>query len=167
MEREKYPGTHEYIFELKLGINSVLGLSAGELSNLVLDGLFALEDQGLLFPGVTEPEDCLRMAGMEPLGYRRSASEGLGDGAYRQLLASLRPPTGRKRELKDRLDEACETLGAAILRQRMLMAKMHGLSDKTFNPGALKDADRAGAEALLAAAEAITAVVETSAKPVL
>jgi hypothetical protein len=167
VKREKYPGTNEFIFELTLGINSVLGLSPGELSTLVVDGLFALEDQGLLFPGVTEPEDCLRMAGMQPIGYQRSERVPAADGAYRQLIANRRPPTGRKRELKDTLDEAVDALGAAMLRVRMLAAKMTSISDKCFDAGALKDADRASAAALLAAAEAITAAVESSTKPVL
>ena len=102
MKREKYPGTNEYIFELMLGINSALGFSSGELSTLVVNALFALEDQGLLFPGVTEPEDCLRMASMQPVGYRRSALEAPAARAGRRL------PTGRKRELKNRLDDAVE-----------------------------------------------------------
>ena len=73
MKREKYPGTNEYIFELMLGINSALRFSSGELSTLVVNALFALDEQGQLFPGITEPEDCLRMASMQPVGYRRSA----------------------------------------------------------------------------------------------
>ena len=161
MKREKYPGTNEYIFELMLGINSALSFSSGELSTLVVNALFALEDQGLLFPGVTEPEDCLRMASMQPVGYRRSALDAPAARAGRRL------PTGRKRELKNRLDDVAEMLGAAALRQRMLMAKMSSLSDKCSDPGDLKDADRASADALLTAAEAIIAAVEASAKPVL
>ena len=58
-------------------------------------------------------------------------------------------------------------LDAAVMRQRMLMAKMSSLSDKCSDPGELKDADRESAESLLAAAEAITVAVEASAKPVL
>jgi len=161
VKREQYPGTNEYIFELMLGINSALSFSSGELSTLVVNALFALEDQGLLFPGVTEPEDCLRMASMQPVGYRRSALEAPAARAGRRL------PTGRKRELKNRLDDVAEMLGAAALRQRMLMAKMSSLSDKCSDPGELKDADLASAEALLTAAEAIIAAVEASAKPVL
>ena len=161
MKREKYPGTNEYIFELMLGINSALGFSSGELSTLVVNALFALEEQGQLFPGITEPEDRLRMASMQPVGYRRSALDAPAARTGRRL------PSGRKRELKNRLDDVVETLGAAMLRGRMLMAKMSSLSDKCFDPGELKDADRASAEALLAAAEAIIAAVEASAKPVL
>ena len=161
MKREKYPGTNEYIFELMLGINSALRFSSGELSTLVVNALFALEEQGQLFPGITEPEDCLRMASMQPVGYRRSALDAPAARTGRRL------PTGRKRELKNRLDDVVEMLDAAVMRQRMLMAKMSSLSDKCSDPGELKDADRASAEALLAAAEAITVAVEASAKPVL
>lgn len=161
MKREKYPGTNEYIFELMLGINSALGFSSGELSTLVVNALFALEEQGQLFPGITEPEDSLRMASMQPVGYRRSALDAQAARTGRRL------PTRRKRELKNRLDDAVQMLDAAQLRQRMLMAKMSSLSDKCFDPGELQDADRASAEALLAAAEAIIAAVDASAKPVL
>jgi hypothetical protein len=167
VKREKYAGMNVYIFELTLGIHTALGLSAGELSTLIVDGLFILEDRGLLFPGVTEPEDRLRMAGMQPIGYQRSERVSAADGAYRQLSGNRRPPTGRKRELKDTLDEAVETLGAAMLHVRMLAAKMTAASDKCSEPGALKDADRASADALLTAAQAIIAAVEASAKPVL
>ena len=44
MKRGEYPGTYPYVFEIKLGINSALTLSSGELSTFVLDGLFALEE---------------------------------------------------------------------------------------------------------------------------
>jgi|SRR3984885_15155498 hypothetical protein len=66
-----FPDTHHYIFDLTVGINSALTFSAGKISTLFVDALFALDEQGLLFPGVTVPEDRLRMAGMELIGYQR------------------------------------------------------------------------------------------------
>jgi hypothetical protein len=167
VKHPSFPGTREYVFELRLGINSVLTLSAGELSTLVLDGLFTLEEQDLLFPGVTQPEDRLRRASMEPSGYGRSAHAAPISGKYARWMASLRPATGRRRELKYRLDDAVEALSSAMVRQRMLMAKMTSLSDKCFDSPALTDADRESAEVHLAAAEAITEAVEAATKSVL
>ena len=53
MKRGEFPGTYQTAFEMRLGINSALTFSSGELSTFVLDGLFALDEQGRLFPGVT------------------------------------------------------------------------------------------------------------------
>ena len=93
MKREQFPGTHQYVFELRLGINSALTFSAGEISTLVLDGLFALEEQGMLFPGVTEPEDRLRIAGMDAIGYQRSRrASPIGD-AYNRAMSGPGQPT--------------------------------------------------------------------------
>ena len=64
--------THHYIFELTLGINADLTLSAGELATLVLNGLFALEERNTLFTGITEPYDRLRLASMNATGFERS-----------------------------------------------------------------------------------------------
>ena len=56
---------------------------------------------------------------------------------------------------------------AVMLHQRMLMAKMLGLADKSLHPDALSDADLPKAEALLAASETITGAVKAATKPVL
>jgi hypothetical protein len=56
VKREKYPTKHRYVFELMVDIDSAVGLSAGELAALVVEGLFALDQQGVLFPGLTTPE---------------------------------------------------------------------------------------------------------------
>lgn len=127
-----------------------------------------MDEQGLLFPGVTEPEDRLRLASMQPIGYQRSqgAPVGVGD-AYRALMADPGPLTKTKRELNERLDMAVRSLHAAILHQRMLMAKLFSLTDRCRHPAALTDDDRKTAEVLLAAAEAIIAAVKAALMPVL
>jgi hypothetical protein len=166
VKRGEFPGTYQYAFEMRLGINSALTLSAGELSALVLDGLFAMDEQGTLFPGVTEPEDRLRMASMDAIAYERlGRSVPFGD-TYDRLIKSIGRAARGKRELKERLDEAVAKLGATILRQRILMAQMRGLSDRCLYTDALKDTERARAGTLIAATEAITAAVETSTKPI-
>jgi hypothetical protein len=167
LKREQFPGTNLYVFELTLGINSALMFSAGALSTLVLDGLFALEEQDLLFPGVTEPEDRLRIASMDAIGYERSGrSSPIGD-ADRRLLADPRDLPKGQRDLKGRLDEALAKMEAVILRQHMLVAKMVGLGDGSLHPAGSSAGEQAKVEELIAAAEAIAAAVEVATKPVL
>ena len=50
VKRDQFPDTHLYTFDLTVGINSVLTFSAGEISTLIVDALFALDEQGVLFP---------------------------------------------------------------------------------------------------------------------
>jgi hypothetical protein len=166
VKRPQFPDTHHYVFEMTVGIHSALAFSPGEISTLFVDRLFALDEEGKLFPGVTAPEDRLRLAGMEPIGYERSRQRGPGD-AYTTALAILDHPSKSKRELGERLDTAIETIDAAILRQRMLNAKLGGLRAKCHHPAALAGGDRKTADALLSAAEAIIAAVEAATKPVL
>jgi hypothetical protein len=167
VKRGEFPGTYQFAFEMRLGINSALTMSSGELSTFVLDALFALDEQGTLFPGVTEPEDRLRMASMDAIAYERlRRSVPYGD-AYDRLIKSIGRAARGKRELKEKLDEAVVKLGATMLRQRILMAQMQGLSDRCMYTDALKDVERTRAGTLIAATDAITAAVEASAKPVL
>jgi hypothetical protein len=56
---------------------------------------------------------------------------------------------------------------AAMLHQHMLVAKMHGLAEKRLYLAPITEADRASAEAFIAAAGAITASVEAAAKSAL
>ena len=104
MKSEQLPGTHQFVFELTLGINSALTLSSGELSTLVLDGLFALEEQDMLFPGITEPRDRLRMARMNAIGYERSGLSTPRGAAYELLMSRLGRLSKGKLKLKERLD---------------------------------------------------------------
>ena len=102
---------------------------------------------------------------MEPIGYQRSKrSEPLGE-TYLTLTPEELPKW--RLELRDRLDEAIGGIDAAVPRQRMLMAKLVGLRDRSHHPSRLSAEDRKTAEAMLAAAEAIIAAVEVATKPVL
>ncbi len=106
MKRDQFPDTHLYTFDLTVGINSVLTFSAGEISTLFVDALFALDEQGVLFPGATVPEDRLRMAGMEPIGYQRSRRSPPLSGTYRSLLPEECSATIRM-EARVNQDEDC------------------------------------------------------------
>jgi hypothetical protein len=68
-------GSLQFLFELELEISSALGFSAGELCELVSDGLFALDNEGRLFPGITAPnaENRLKRVTMGATGYGQSS----------------------------------------------------------------------------------------------
>lgn len=144
--------------------NSLLSLSPGEISSLFVDGLFALDEQGLLFPGVTVPEYRLHIAGMEPIGYERT---GPLEDARNSMVASPNDLPKDRRVLSRRLEAADNSLDAAILRQRMLSAKLGALRTRCHHLAEFTEQDRVSADALLAAAEAITTAVEAATKPVL
>jgi hypothetical protein len=167
VKRGKYPDTHEYAFELTLEINRALTFSPGEVTTLVLDALFALDKQGVLFPGVTSPEKRLRAASMEAVGYERSDDDAPADGAYRKLMSGSETPSKGEHGFTGRLWEAADAMIAAMLHQHMLVAKMHGLAEKRLYLAPITEADRASAEAFIAAAGAITASVEAAAKSAL
>jgi hypothetical protein len=104
---------------------------------------------------------------MEPMGYHRFGRRGTLQDTYGETTFSLDELPKATRELRDRLDVAVGSLDAAIPRQRMLMAKLSALTDRCHQPGALTQADRKAAEALLTAADAIIAAVEAALRPVL
>jgi hypothetical protein len=165
VKREKYPTKHRYVFELMVDIDSAVGLSAGELAALVVEGLFALDQQGVLFPGLTTPEHRLITVCLCAIAYSSWGRAAPVDKAYRRIIKSQ--PIRDKRDFEYELESAFDGLSAVILRQRMLMAIIRGLANKCRHPTAFAEADGTRAFALIAAAEAIIAAVETSAKPVL
>lgn len=71
MKRPVLSDNNQFLFELELEIGSGLGFSAGELCELVVDGLFALDDEGKLFRGITRS---LRMMLLLPTTRSRSNS---------------------------------------------------------------------------------------------
>ena len=81
------------------------------------------------------------------------------------MIKSIGRAARGKRELKEKLDEAEAKLGATMLRQRVLMAQMRGLSGRCMYTDALTDAERTRAATLIAATEAITAAVDASVIP--
>jgi hypothetical protein len=151
------------VFEATIGIHSALSFSPGDLSGLLTNALFDLDEEGRLFPGVTEPEDRLRMVGMQPIGYERSADVA---GSDHEMLDPTRLPK-EKQELRVRLEEAGEALDAVMLRQRMLGAKLNALFNRCHYRAPLSAEDMQKAETLLVAAEAITGSAQAALEPVL
>jgi hypothetical protein len=167
--KQEFIKSHRYCFEMEMEVNSVLTFSAGELCALVGDGLFALDDLGILFPGVKNPDvgDRLTRIRIGATGYMRGLAAPTGD-AYRRLMFGPKPRASKtNRALKQRLEEASTDLGEAMIYARVLMAKLIGLTDKCSYPQAITDADQTIAEELLATVEALTAATETSVKPAL
>jgi len=169
MTRMSFPDTHQFGFELELEISSILTLSAGELCVLVVNALFAMDEQGLLFPGVTTPDadNRLKSAKMGAIGYARTGIAAPVGERYRRLILRKGRVPKSSRQLGERLEEAVSTMMTNLLHQRMLLAKLMGLADKCAEPSAITDADRTKAEALLAAAAAVAEVVDTSVQPTL
>lgn len=165
MRPPSFPATNRFAYELELEISSALTFSAGELGALALDGLFSLDGEGRLFPGITSPDAGNRLIGVQigAIGYeRRGTAAPIGD-RYRRLVLK---PRGRitkaTRDLGDRLEQAVDTVSEGLIHQRMLIAKLSGLADKCRHRGAVTDADRTIAEALLTSAETLERTIESS-----
>jgi hypothetical protein len=165
MKRPTQSDNLQFLFELELEISSALGFSAGELSELVIDGLFALDREGRLFPGITTPnsENRLKRVTMGATGYGQSDRYHPLHSSYRQSMHRARRAT----KTVDRLENAACILMMNLIPQRMLIAKLPGLTGEFRKPSAATDADQTRAEALLSAAEAVIEAVETSVKPYL
>jgi hypothetical protein len=162
VRQSQIPDTVEFVFEMSVGIHSALALSPGDVSELFVNALMSLDEENRLFPGVTVPEDRLRMASMDPVGYRRPAPSPAQSG----MLNPAKLPQDR-RELRVRLEEAMEALNATSARQRMLAAKLGASFDRIHYPAPLSEEDRQLAEALLTAAETITSSAEAALRSVL
>ena len=165
----KFPATRRFAFELELEVSSVLGFSIGELGALALDGLFVLDGEGRLFPGVTTPDAGNRLAAgkIGAIGYTRHANTPSEDRYTQLVLQRKGRPTKSIRNLDDRLTQAIEVVSEGVFHQHMLLAKLKGLADKCGYRGAITDADRTIAETFITAAETVSKVVETSVRPVL
>jgi hypothetical protein len=76
---------------------------------------------------------------------------------------------GARRATKtvDRLEDAAGILMMNLIPQRMLIAKLLGLTDEFRGPSGATDADQTRSEALLSAAEAVIEAIESSVKPCL
>ena len=109
MKKPELLKPHRYCFEMEMEVSSALTFSAGELCVLVTDGLFALDDMGILFPGVQKPDvgDRLISIRMGATGYMRGLAAPTED-AYRRLMFGPKPPRTSKanRVLRERLDRA-------------------------------------------------------------
>jgi hypothetical protein len=165
MKRPIRSDSLQFLFELELEISSALGFSAGELCELVIDGLFALDKKGSLFPGITTPssENRLKRVTMGATGYGQSSRYHPVHNRYRRSMHRARRVT----KTVDRLEDAACILMMNLMPQRMLIAKLLGLTGALRQPSTATDADQTRAEALLSAAEAVIEAVETSVIPCL
>jgi hypothetical protein len=165
MKRPIVTDNQQFLFELELEISSALGFSAGELCELVIDGLFALDKKGRLFPGITTPnsENRLKRVTMGATGYGQSSRYHPVHNRYRRSMHRARRVT----KTVDRLENAACILMINLIPQRMLIAKLLGLTREFRGPSAATDAHQTRAEALLAGAEAVIEAVETSVMPCL
>ena len=84
----------KFVFELTLGIDSSLSHSGGELATLILDGIFALDDRGLLLPGLTEPVDRLQLASCGATGFQLASREQIAVGQSMERTSSSLPRGG-------------------------------------------------------------------------
>lgn len=171
MVRRRFLEGRRFKLDLEVEITSALSFSVGELGALIVDGLLYLEDEGLLFPGVTSPAagDRLIGASIYAAGYARSHDVDGWETTYRRLLAGKggsRSSKGHKL-VHVRLDETISVLAACFAEQRMLLAKLSASSERFKVPPTVTDADHATAEALMAAADAVLKTHEEAVKPVL
>jgi hypothetical protein len=165
MKRPILPDSQQFLFELELEISSALGFSAGELCELVVDGLFVLDDEGRLLPGITTPnaENRLKRVTMGATGYGQSGRYHPVHNRYRRSMHRARRVT----KTVDRLEDAACIMMMNLIPQRMLIAMLLGLTGEFRGPSAATDADQTRAQALLSAAAAVIEAVESSVKPCL
>ena len=170
MTRSLSPDTRRFSFELTVEITSSLSISAGELSELLLDGIFALDEEGILFPGVTIPANGYRLidGSIRLAGYARPGGLADPDAAYHALMAGKgRRPSTATQKIGDRLRKAAAELHAAVLRQRMLIARLRALGGEVGGADPVADMDPIVAEALITAAGSVTGAVEEALTQVL
>ena len=161
MSSHPYPTTLHFLYELDVEITSMLSISSGELGMMLADGLFALDGEGLLFPGATIPETRLHRATIGAIGYSRyDRSPPLG-AAYRHLL-NREPAAGDPdRALFDLTEGALATIGAASMKQRTLMSRLLAIADRCRHGDTLGDEERAAALIVVGAALDIARDVDT------
>lgn len=152
----------QFRFDLTVEISLGVGMSSGELGELIADGLVNLEHRGLLFPGHGPKEagdEWLLGTSIQCMGYERPAHVPAVDAAYARLMAPARPRRAKgTAKLAEDLCEARDDLGAAILRLRALQARLDGLAETLAQyPSAGPDASAAATVARSVA----TAILDT------
>jgi hypothetical protein len=164
------PDTRRFSFELTVEITSSLAISAGELSELMADGLLALDEEGILFPGVSIPANGYRLldVGIRHTGYARPGNLVEPNAAYRAMMAGNAHRPGKAgQQMGERLRNAAAEVHAGILRQRMLIARLRALGGWVGEPAAITEVEPVVAEGLIAAASSVTAAVEAAFTPVM
>jgi len=147
------PG-RRFTFELEIEINPMLGLPDGEMASLILDGIFELDDRGVLFPGVTVPHAGERLfaVSLKSIGSTRSA---VPKPTFRPVAAASSEMTSDDAKMLSDLENTEHGLSDVMAQQRMLRAKLMALEELYRTGGPLTDEDRAAAQCALAAYKAL------------
>jgi hypothetical protein len=153
-----------FSFSVGIDINPHYGFTYAELMELLSDGLFAMDEAGLLFPGVSIPGEGERLFGVSvgPLDQLVSRRPPKADDSYEALLRRRRVSAADE-TLGSELYEAAMAVGVGLLRQRMLKARMMALIEaastgsKTQPLATMREDSRA---ALTAARRLITVTQE-------
>ena len=163
------PSGRRYSFEVDMEIDNSLGLTPGELSAFLLDALFDLDHQGLLFPGITEPKAGARVlsGSVAPTGYRRGVNQGTYTAAHRNPGMTPEARSSDETALYDELEAVWFPLEDLFKEQRMFQAKLLGLLDQLRSADPLSDADRQRAGRLLKASQNLIRRHGKSIKPLL
>ena len=164
MSQSYPPPMRHYRFDWEIGITAAVDLSGGDLAELIADGLTALDHEGMLFPGLTEPPPGRHLIEMKFafVGYERRSDLAAIDMAYKRLAEGpKRKTTTKSLLLADDLLDHEVGLSAAILQLRILQARMRGLAQE-LQHGPAKPETRTAAEAALALAWRIIEQVSPS-----
>jgi hypothetical protein len=175
MSERVIQASRRYTFEVELEINNALALTPGELSTYLLDALFAMDCEGTLIPGLTQPEaGAVVLSGcVAPIGYRRGVDQGTYGEARR--TAAHEPslgeqPVTRSPEdiaLLNQLEPLWLPLSVLFKEERLFQAKLFGMLDLLRSTDPLTDADRQQAEQLFNASQALFRHHAKTIKPML
>src|SRR5271165_738617 len=124
MTHDAPPRGRRFAFNVELEVNRRLVFSAGDLAELLGDGMISLDHAGLMFPGVSIPKagDRLLNVSVMVTGFARDDASAAVDARYAELMAGKRPR--RVDPIVDQLQKVMAGLRLATLRQRMLMARL-------------------------------------------
>ena len=165
------PSTYKYRLELEIGVTSMIALSSGEMCDLIALGLFALDREGRLLPGVTLPNNVFGLVStrITPVGYERQISLREAESVSRRRAAqsARNRLTETDAKLIDDLEVARDNLTDCFREQRMLQARIAGLFEKLGTVADIADDDRAYAASLLAAVDGVLQKHESVTRPVL
>jgi hypothetical protein len=169
MSDSAYTG-RRFSFSVRIDINPHFGFTYAELMELLSDGLFAMDEAGLLFPGVSIPGDGQRLFGVRvgPLDQLASLRPPKADVSYEALLKRRRVSAADE-TLGSELYDAAMAIGIGLLRQRMLKARMMALNETATTGSRTQPlaAMRDDSKVALAAARRLIEVTQEVLDPIL